>query len=138
MKGNYSSFESVAADVQIASLLPETNYSYDSGGDPLVIPEFTYEQFRAFHKKYYRPDNCLVFLYGNIPTEEQLDYLQEHFLNRLESMYPVPPARNNYPFVPQEFVQMESPLVYTKPIFIKKKSNKPYRLKILDSISLGN
>lgn len=120
MKGNYSSFESVAADVQIASLLPETNYSYDSGGDPLVIPEFTYEQFRAFHKKYYRPDNCLVFLYGNIPTEEQLDYLQEHFLNRLESIYPVPPVRNNYPFVPQEFVQMESPLVYTKPIFIQK------------------
>ena len=120
MKGNYSSFESVATDIQFSSLLPETNYAYDSGGDPAVIPEFTYEQFKAFHKKYYRPDNCLVFLYGNIPTEEQLDFLQEHFLDRLENKFAVPEAHSIYPFVPEEFVQIETPKVYTKPRFVEK------------------
>lgn len=88
MKGSYSSFDSVAADVQIRSLFPGTVYEYDSGGDPLVIPDFSYGDFRAFHKKYYRPDNCLVFLYGNIPTEEQLAYLQDRVLSRLEARIP--------------------------------------------------
>lgn len=119
MKGSYSSFESVAADVQIRSILPDTNYSYDSGGDPLCIPEFTYEQFKAFHEKYYRPDNCLVFLYGNIPTEEQLDFLQEHFLDRLEKKYDVPESSASYPVVSSEFESMETPADFDKPIRIE-------------------
>ena len=96
MKGNYSSFESVANDEQIRSLFPDTNYAYDSGGDPLEIPSLTYEAFKAFHKKYYRPDNCLLFLYGNISTEEQLDFLQENFLDRLEKTVPVPEKKEKY------------------------------------------
>ena len=38
MKGNYSSFESVASDAQIRSVYPDTNYAFDSGGDPEHIP----------------------------------------------------------------------------------------------------
>lgn len=110
MKGSYSSFESVATDLQIRSLFPDTNYAYDSGGDPLSIPEFSYEDFKAFHKKYYRPDNCLVFLYGNVPTEEQLDYLQSHFLDRLEEKFKAPESNLEY------FARMETPEVQTKPI----------------------
>ncbi|WP_191014621.1 insulinase family protein [Treponema zioleckii] len=88
MKGNYSSFDSVAGDACNISLLRDCIYEKDSGGDPLEIPKFTYEEFLAFHRRWYRPDNCFVFLYGNIPTEEQLDFIQEHFLERLEKKYP--------------------------------------------------
>ena len=88
MKGSYSSFESVAADLALTSLLKGTIYEKDSGGDPLEIPDVTYEDFLAFHKKWYRPDNCFVFLHGNIPTCEQLDFLQENFLTRLEKKFP--------------------------------------------------
>lgn len=88
MKGSYSSFESVASDYAISSLMPSSIYEKDSGGDPLSIPTLSYEDFVAFHKKWYRPDNCFVFLYGNIPTTEQLDFLQEKFLSRLEKKYP--------------------------------------------------
>lgn len=116
MKGSYSSFESVAGDIQIRSLFPDTNYAYDSGGDPLEIPGFSYEDFKAFHKKYYRPDNCLVFLYGNVPTEEQLDYLQDHFLDRLEKVFPEPQSGEFFPKVPEEFAQMETPEVQSAPI----------------------
>ncbi|MEE1167211.1 MAG: insulinase family protein [Treponema sp.] len=84
MKGAYASFDSIAADTMFRCLLKDSNYSFDSGGDPLEIPSFTYEDFKDFHKKYYRPDNCLLFLYGNIPTEMQLDFIQERFLDRLE------------------------------------------------------
>lgn len=88
MKGSYSSFESVAADISLASLLKGSIYEKDSGGDPLEIPDVSYEEFRKFHERWYRPENCFVFLYGNIPTVEQLDFLQEQFLTRLEKKYP--------------------------------------------------
>lgn len=88
MKGNYSSFDSVANDAISLSLLKNSVYQKDSGGDPVVIPSITYEEFKAFHKKWYRADNCLVFLYGNIPTTEQLDFLQEKFLDRIEERNP--------------------------------------------------
>ncbi|MBQ0050845.1 MAG: insulinase family protein [Treponema sp.] len=88
MKGNYSSFDSVANDCIQNSLLKNSVYDKDSGGDPVEIPTITYEEFKQFHEKWYRPDNCIVFLYGNIPTEEQLDFLQDNFIDRLEKKYP--------------------------------------------------
>ncbi|MBQ3966594.1 MAG: insulinase family protein [Treponema sp.] len=88
MKGSYSSFESVASDAAERSLLAGSVYEKDSGGDPLEIPTITHEELVAFHDTWYRPDNCFVFLYGNIPTEEQLDFLQNNFLDRLEKKYP--------------------------------------------------
>lgn len=118
MKGNYSSFESVANDEQIRSLFPDTNYAYDSGGDPLEIPSLTYEAFKAFHKKYYRPDNCLLFLYGNISTEEQLDFLQENFLDRLEKTVPVPEKKEKYPEPAEEYVKFETAAPLSAPIEI--------------------
>jgi presequence protease len=88
MKGNYSSFESVAADEAVRSLFSGCVYEKDSGGDPLEIPSLTHEQLVAFHAEYYQPGNCFVFLYGNIPTTVQLDFLQDQFLDRLEIKYP--------------------------------------------------
>ncbi|WP_407425437.1 insulinase family protein [Treponema sp.] len=87
MKGSYSSFESVAFDYAIASLLPGSVYEKDSGGNPLEIPSLSYEGFLAFHKKWYRPDNCFLFLYGNIPTEEQIDFIDKNFVSRFDSKF---------------------------------------------------
>lgn len=85
MKGAYSSFEDVAVGVPSKNLLKGTIYEEDSGGDPLQIPSLTYDEYLDFHKKWYRPENCLLFLYGNIPTEKQLDFVKENFLDRLEN-----------------------------------------------------
>lgn len=81
MRGNYSSFDTIAGDWSVRSILEGTLYTHDSGGDPACIPELTYEQFREFHRKYYHPVNCRIFLYGNIPTEKQLAFLQDKFLS---------------------------------------------------------
>lgn len=84
MKGNYSSFDGVA-DAEIEKvLLAGTCYAFDSGGDPLSIPGLTLAKLRAFHRKYYCPANCLLFMYGNIPTEEQLEFVDKNILSRIK------------------------------------------------------
>ena len=82
MKGSYSSSEGVIQEEIKKYLLPSSCYQYDSGGDPLEIPDLTYEKFREFHERYYHPSNCFLFLYGNISTQKQIDFLQDNFLSR--------------------------------------------------------
>ena len=122
MKGNYSSFESVAADIQFRSLFPNTNYAFDSGGDPASIPLFSYEDFKMFHKKYYVPENCLVFLYGNIPTEQQLDFLQLNVLDRLEKQRNQSESSHCERITIEECEKMETPETFTNPVQITEKA----------------
>jgi len=96
MRGAYADFDSAVDRESRYSLLRDSMYAYDSGGFPPDITELTYEQFRAFHKKYYHPVNCKLFLYGNIETEKQLAFLQQHFLRFFEPAEkprPIPPIK---------------------------------------------
>ncbi len=65
MKGAYSDPEGRLGDVVQQSLYPDTAYALDSGGDPAVIPELSYERFKAFHDSYYHPANSYIFFYGD-------------------------------------------------------------------------
>lgn len=80
MRGAYADFDSAVDRELRYSLLRDTVYAHDSGGYPPDIVRLRYKDFCAFHKTYYHPVNCKVFLYGNIETEKQLAFLQEHFL----------------------------------------------------------
>jgi presequence protease len=77
MKGAYSSPDSLMFKALQEGLYPNSVYAFDSGGDPDVIPELTYEQFCEFHQTYYSPSNARFFIYGDIPTAEHLVFLQE-------------------------------------------------------------
>ena len=81
MKGAYSSLDTYAGDWSIRSVLPNTVYDFDSGGDPQHIPDLTWEGLREFHRTHYNPANCRIFLAGNIPTEKQLKFLNDKFLS---------------------------------------------------------
>ena len=81
MKGNYATHDSLVADWACRSLLPDTPYAFDAGGDPAEIPRLTYEDFVGFHRTFYHPSNARVFVYGNIATDEYLDFLDRHFLS---------------------------------------------------------
>lgn len=85
MKGVYSSHESIVADMSVKSLFSTGTYSHDSGGDPTEIPNLTYDEFINFHKKWYHPSNCYFYLYGDIPTEKTLKFLDENFLKDFEA-----------------------------------------------------
>ena len=77
MKGAYSSPDALMYKAIQKNLYPDTTYTFDSGGDPDVIPSLTYEQFKEFHHTYYSPTNARFFLYGDIPTEDHLISLEE-------------------------------------------------------------
>ena len=81
MKGAFSSPEGVLDRVILNSLFPDTSYANESGGDPEVIPELTYEQFLDFHRKYYHPSNSYIYLYGDMDMEEKLRWLDEKYLS---------------------------------------------------------
>jgi len=123
MKGNYSSFDSVSGTAAVRSLFPGTVYAFESGGDPLAIPSITYEQLKAFHKKYYKSDNCLVFLYGNIPTKKQLDFLQEHFLDRIEKS--MTGGQCVSPTDLDSILRRETVTPFANPVFIEEKGPAP-------------
>ncbi len=99
MQGVYGSPENILDDRAFRGLFsPGHPYSHDSGGDPDAIPSLTYEAFRAFHARYYHPSNCRLFLYGNIPAEKQLDFLEEGFLSSFSAGSSVDPVPLQAPF----------------------------------------
>lgn len=77
MKGAYSSPESLLFKSIQENLYEDSDYAYDSGGDPDVIPSLTYKQFKDFHQLYYSPTNAWFFIYGDIPTKDHLIFLEE-------------------------------------------------------------
>lgn len=85
MKGAFSSPEGVLDRVVLNSLFPDTAYAVESGGDPEVIPELTYEQFLDFHRKYYHPSNSYIYLYGDMDMEEKLKWLDEKYLSEFDN-----------------------------------------------------
>lgn len=99
MKGVYSSMDAYVDHWAIKAVTDGTPYVYESGGDPEHIPDLTYETFKEFHRLRYAPANCRIFLAGNIPTEPQLDFL-DNILSDVSAGLPdgepapsVPPAR---------------------------------------------
>ena len=81
MKGAFSSPEGVLDRVVLNSLFPDNTYSVESGGDPEVIPELTYERFLDFHRKYYHPSNSYIYLYGDMDVVERLEWLDKEYLS---------------------------------------------------------
>ena len=86
MKGAFSSPDDVVEREIMNSLYPDTSYGIESGGDPDVIPELTYEKFLAFHQKYYHPSNSYIYLYGNLDAVEYLNFLDENYLSAFDKI----------------------------------------------------
>ena len=63
MKGVYSSPDSIHMRRCKEELFPDNTYGVDSGGDPVVIPNLTWEKFEGFHKKFYHPSNSRYSLH---------------------------------------------------------------------------
>ena len=86
MKGAFSSPDDVLVQEIMNSLYPHTSYAVESGGDPDVIPDLTYEDFLAFHSRYYHPSNSYIYLYGDMDMEEKLRFLDEAYLSAYEKL----------------------------------------------------
>ena len=86
MKGAFSTPDDIMNREIFNTLFPDTAYGVESGGDPDVIPELTYEKFLEFHSKYYHPSNSYIYLYGNMDVEERLDYLDKEYLSKYDAI----------------------------------------------------
>lgn len=110
MKGAFSSPESVLEREIMNTLYPDTEYFYESGGDPKVIPNLSYEKFLDFHKKYYHPANSYIYMYGNMDYIEKLQWLDEQYLSDFDK------------------IQIDSSLKFQKPFDKIKDLHKYYSL----------
>jgi Zn-dependent M16 (insulinase) family peptidase len=72
MHGALSDASSLFREQLAASLYPDTTYGHNSGGDPVNIPDLTWEALKAFHARHYHPSNAWFYTYGDMPLESHL------------------------------------------------------------------
>lgn len=93
MKGALSSAESLMMNELNRGLFPDNCYRWVSGGDPAHIPELTYEQFTAAHKRLYHPSNSYIYLDGHMDIDQILGILDGEYLadyTRIPTPGPIP------------------------------------------------
>lgn len=110
MKGAFSSPDDVLARELMNSLYPDTPYGTESGGDPQVIPELSYEEFLEFHRTYYHPSNSYIYLYGNMDMEERLEYLDKAYLSAFEEISVDSEIKNQKAFEETRRIEREYPI----------------------------
>ena len=86
MKGVFSDFDAHVGRRTISALFPDTTYFFESGGEPEHITDLTWEALRAFHARYYHPSNSFIYLYGNLPSEKTLAFLDQAYLREYDHL----------------------------------------------------
>lgn len=82
MLGDMSQHESVLNSAMTRGLFAEDSpYRYESGGDAREICRLTYGEFLSAFRKYYVPENMVLFLYGDMDIEEKLSILDSQYLS---------------------------------------------------------
>lgn len=76
MKAAFSKPEARLGRLAFRRLFPGTCYGNESGGDPVAIPDLTYEDFMAFHDQWYHPSNAHFVFYGSLPPADYLEFLE--------------------------------------------------------------
>ncbi len=97
MQGAYSSPDELGGAHLSKLLFGGSIYGYDSGGSPDCIPDLTYEEFCAAHKKYYRPENALIVIDGSVNLDKTLSligsYLSEFTPSSEMVSFDIPTAK---------------------------------------------
>ena len=114
MKGSMSSPTNVLFHEALRLLFPDNCYRHNSGGDPAVIPDLSYEQFLACHRKYYHPSNSRISLVGSVDMEAALAKIDGYLsaFDRLEADFTIPmqePVEAVTQVAPYEIGEEEDP-----------------------------
>lgn len=149
MKGAFSSPKQVVFRTVQNSLFPNTSYSTESGGDPECIPDLTYEDFLAFHGKFYHPANSYIYLYGDMDIEEKLDFIANEYLNdfdrievdsEIKYQEPFKEMREMikyYPIPEEEDTKDKAFLAYNMSIGTSLDKELCFAFEVLDYVLLG-
>lgn len=112
------------------SQYPDTIYGLNSGGDPAVIPELSYEEFLAFHKKHYHPSNSYILLYGDMDIEKCLKQIDGDFLSHFDREQPDTEIKFQKPFTKR--------VERTVPYSISKEEDSKNKASFALTYTLGN
>lgn len=84
MKGALSDPESLLNGAISRSVFGKTTYGFESGGDPIAIPDLTYDRFLDYHRTYYHPSNAYFYLYGDMEPLACLKHIDESVLQEFQ------------------------------------------------------
>jgi len=107
------------------SIFPEGSCANFSGGLVEEIPTVTYQEIVEYHKKYYIPSNCLLFVYTSIPFDEITTFLDKRL-----------PKKALQFLKPEKILQS----IFERPVRIKRpiNSSKESRSIVKSSWLVGN
>jgi len=103
MKGVYSQPDSLLNRASQRSIFPDNTYSVDSGGDPKVIPELSFEQFAEFHSRFYHPSNSRIYFSGDDDVYTRLE-LMDSYLKDFNA-FPEAKEKSKIEWQPKKFTQ---------------------------------
>ena len=106
MKGSMSDTDTLIEHQIASQLFPDTSYGFNSGGDPEVIPELSYEQFRRTYERFYHPSNAKIYLDGRIPMEEMLPLI-DSYLKPYKKRTELPEPRMQEPVGSEQTIRYE-------------------------------
>ena len=122
MQGAGASIQRQLYSAMKSDLYPDTYQSFNSGGEPSVIPSLTYENYLAAYRKYYSTANCVLFLRGNMDLDRYTDIIDEWLAGasqeRSEIRHTVqgPNHRvceHEYPISPSEDTKGKTNIIYS-------------------------
>lgn len=96
MKSVFSDPLSILLSKINKSIIPNSNYSFYSGGIPKSIETLTYEQVLKTYKAYYNPTNATIVLYGKQDINNSLKII-DSYLSKLEYVEPKPYIKSYAP-----------------------------------------
>lgn len=79
MKGAFSGEERCLLTALKKALYKGCAYEYCSAGIPGSIEELGYDELREFYREKYSPDNCLIYIYGDVDLEEYMGLYADYF-----------------------------------------------------------
>lgn len=149
MKGAFSSVDETIIDTFNRMLFPDNCYKYVSGGDPVHIPDLTYEKFIETHQKFYHPSNARVFLDGDMNIDEVLSFIDSEYFSKYQKEQfnfdiPMQKAVNashiryEYELAPNESVENRTQIAFAKVISDYTDVEKNLAWSILSSILTAN
>lgn len=89
-----------------SELFPHNTYFVNSGGEPENIPDLTYDEFVAFHKKHYHPSNAIFLTFGNISAEENQERFEKLVLKDFDKLDVHLTVESEKPFSEEKNVTM--------------------------------
>ncbi|MCU7835351.1 MAG: insulinase family protein [gamma proteobacterium symbiont of Taylorina sp.] len=86
MKGAMSSTISSLWQTVTKHLFPTSTYHFNSGGEPVDIPNLSYEKLKEFYNIHYHPSNAVFMTFGNIPAAVHQQKFEVQVLSQFEAL----------------------------------------------------